>query len=99
MSRDRTTGHDGGLAVCHRQGLQQQLLFVQASEELQALFFLFHADNSAVMLCTIYRPPSQGSAPFTFLTDQLDFVMTTHGCQNIAIVDDMNQYLMRSALN
>ena len=98
VRRDRTTGQGGGVAVCHREGLQLQLLSVQAPEELEAMFFrLLLADKSAVLLCTIYRPPRQGGAPLTFLIDELDSIMAAHACQNIAVVGDMNQHLVSRA--
>ena len=98
VRRDRSTGQGGGVAVCHREGLQLQLLSVQAPAELEALFFrLLLADKGAILLCAIYRPPRQGDAPLTFLTNQLDAIMTAHDCQNIVIVGDMNQHLVNRA--
>lgn len=80
------------MVLCHREGLQLQMLSVPAPEEMEAMFVrLLLADSTFVLLCALYRPRWQGSAPFTFLTDHLDTIMTTHGCQNILIVGDIKK--------
>ncbi|XP_045112274.1 uncharacterized protein LOC123505177 [Portunus trituberculatus] len=57
VRRDRTAGQGGGIALCHREGLQLQLLPVTVPEEMEMLFFrLLLADRTAVLLCPLYRP-------------------------------------------
>ena len=96
--RDRANRQGGGVAVCHREGLQLQQLSVAAPEELEIMFFrlLLH-DKTAVLFCPLYRPQWQHSAPLTFLTDQLDTIMSTHSCQHVIIAGDMNQHLVSRA--
>ena len=60
-------------------------------------FRLLLADKSAVLLCALYRPQWHGSAPLTYLTEQLDTIMATHDCQNTVILGDMNQHLVNRA--
>ena len=96
--RDRASRQGGGIAVCHRESLQLQQLTPQAPEEMEAMFFrLLLDDNTAVLLVALYRPQWQGSAPLTFLTEQLDTIMATHDCQNTVIVGDLNQHLVDRA--
>ncbi|XP_045137182.1 uncharacterized protein LOC123519742 [Portunus trituberculatus] len=98
VRRDRTAGQGGGIALCHREGLQLQLLPVTVPEEMEMLFFrLLLADRTAVLLCPLYRPQWQQGAPLSFLTDQLDTIMATHSCQNTIIVGDLNQHLVNRA--
>lgn len=99
MRRDRAGGRGGGgVAVCHREGLQIQLLTVPVPEEMEVMFFrLLLDDGTAVLLCALYRPQWQGSAPLTFLTDNLDALLVTHGCQHTVIIGDLNQHLVNRA--
>ena len=98
VRRDRANGPGGGVAVCHREGLQLQQLPVAAPEEMEALFFrLLLSDNTSVLVCPLYRPQWQNSAPLTFLTDHLDAILATHDCQNTVIVGDLNQHLVNRA--
>ena len=98
VRRDRPAGQGGGVALCHREGLQLQLLPVTTPEEMEVLFFrLLLADKTAVLLCPLYRPQWQHSAPLSFLTDQLDTIMATHSCQHAIIVGDLNQHLVSRA--
>ena len=98
VRRDRLTGQGGGIALCHRESLQLQLLPVTAPEEMEVLFFrLLLADRTSVLLCPLYRPQWQHSAPLSFLTDQLDTIMAAHTCQNVMIVGDLNQHLVSRA--
>ena len=96
--QDRATGQGGGVAVCHREGLQLQHLSVPAPEEMEVMFFrLLLTDGTAVLLCALYRPQWQGAAPLAFLTDQLDNLLASHDCQNTVIVGDLNQHLVNRA--
>ena len=98
VRQDRIAGMGGGVALCHREGLQMQLLSVPSPEEMEVMFFrLLLADSTAVLLCILYRPQWQGSAPLTFLTEHLDDIMATHDCQNTVIVGDLNQHLVNGA--
>ena len=96
--RDRKNGQGGGVAVCYRECLQIQQLPVLTPQEMEAMFFrLLLADNSAVLLCALYRPQWQGGTPLTFLTEQLDTIMDTHNCQNTVVVGDLNHHLVHRA--
>ena len=96
--RDRANRQGGGVAVCHREGLQIQLIPVPVPEEMEAMFFrLLLADKSAVLLCALYRPRWHGNAPLAYLTDQLDTIMATHDCQHTVILGDLNQHLVNQA--
>ena len=98
MRRDRASGPGGGVALCHREGLQIQLLTVPAPEEMEVMFLrLLLDDGTAVLLCVLYRPQWHGSAPLTFLTDNLDALLHTHGCQHTIIIGDLNQHLVHRA--
>ena len=60
---------------------------------MEAIFFcLLLADNSAVLLCALYRPQWQGGIPLAFLTEKLDTIMDTHNCQNTVVVCDLNHH-------
>ena len=96
--RDRHGGRGGGIAVCHRDGLQIETLPIDVPDVLEILFLrIILADRSAVLLCAAYRPQWQGSAPLTYLTDHLDDIMAAHNCQNVVIVGDLNQHLVMRA--
>ena len=98
IRRDRVGGQGGGIAVCFREGLHAQPLSVQTPDEMETMFLrLILADKSAVLLCALYRPQWQGSAPLTFLTEQLDHIVASHDCQNTLIVGDLNQHLVYRA--
>ncbi len=60
-------------------------------------FRLLLDDGTAVLMCALYRPQWQGSAPLTFLTEHLDTLMTTHRCQHTVVLGDLNQHLVNRA--
>ena len=98
IRRDRHEGQGGGIAVCHKDSLQMQLLQIQMPDMLEMMFFrIILADRGAALLCVTYRPQWQGSAPITFLTEHLDNIMATQNCQNCIIVGDLNQHLIQRA--
>lgn len=96
--RDRHGGQGGGLAVCHREGLQIDFLTVNTPDVLEIMFLrALLEDRGALLLCVMYRPQWQGSEPLTYLTDNLDDIMATHHCQNVVVVGDLNQHLVMRA--
>ena len=96
--QDRASGQGGGVAVCHRDGLQLQQLTIPAPEGMEVMFYrLLLQDETAVLLCALYRPQWQGGGPLAFLTDQLDALMDSHRCQNTVIVGDLNHNLVNRA--
>lgn len=96
-SRLHSLGEEGqdsqaSIALCHHEALQLQLLSITGPEEMEMLFFCLLAEKTTVLLCPLYQPQWQNSAPLSFLTDELDTIMATHSCQN---VEDLNQHLVR----
>ena len=50
------------------------------------------------LLCIgCYRPPSQGTALFDYLTVNIDAMMVANQCDNIMIIGDLNQNTVREA--
>ena len=96
--RDRHGGQGGGLAVCHREGLQIDALAVNTPDPLEMLFLrVILQDRGALLLCVMYRPQWQGSEPLAYLTDNLDNIMAAHNCQNVVVAGDLNQHLVMRA--
>lgn len=96
--RDRHTGQGGGIAVCHRNGLQMDALTTDTPLEMEMMFLrIILEDRSALLLCAMYRPQWQGSAPLTYLTEHLDDLMAAHSCQYAMVVGDLNQHLVARA--
>ena len=96
VTDNKDTG--GGIAVCHRNGLQADVLPVDIPEAMELLFLrVILEDRSALLLCAVYRPQWQGSGPLNYLIDHLDGIMTAHNCQNTVIVGDLNQHLVMRA--
>ena len=61
---DRYSGQRGGIAMCHRDGLQINTLQINVSEIIEILFFcIFLRDRSALLLCATYQPQWQANAP------------------------------------
>ena len=64
---------------------------------MEAMFFCLLTNKTAVLLCALYCPQWQDGAPLTFLTGQLDTILSTHNCQNTIIMCDLNQHLVHRA--
>ena len=96
--QDRPERAGGGVAVCFREGVQAQALQVETPPTTEALFFrVVLANGTALLLCAAYRPPRQGPVILRFLTEQLDGLLTRHGCSHVLIVGDLNHHLERDA--
>ena len=58
---------------------------------LEAIMLKLVGEDGRGKLCVgCYRPPVQGIAPVDYITTNLDRLMTTHRCDNITIVGDLN---------
>ncbi len=98
LRRDRHSGQGGGLAVCHREGLHIDVLEVNTPDAMEMMFFrIILVDRGALLLCAMYRPQWQGSEPLNYLINNLDEIMETNNCHNVAIVGDLNQHLVTRA--
>ena len=79
--------------MCHRDGLQADVLPVNTPDELEIMFArLILTEGSGLLLCAAYRSQWQESNPLVYLTDNLDDIMVSHNCQNVVVVDDLNQH-------
>ena len=82
--------------MCHRDGLQAEVLPVNSPDELEIMFAcLILTDGSDLLLCVSYRAQWQGSNPLVYLTDNLDEIMASHNC--LVVVDDLNQHQVARA--
>ncbi|MPC78093.1 hypothetical protein E2C01_072570 [Portunus trituberculatus] len=88
--RDGRTG--GGVAACFRNGLQTQELSINLPHLMEALFFrIVLRDNSGLLLCVLYRPPTQGR----FALD----LLRRHQCKSVLILGDLNFHLEKQAFD
>ena len=98
IRRDRQGREGGGIAVCHKNNLQIQVLEVNCPTWLEVIFLkVVLSTNNALLLCAHYRPQWQGRAPLDFLSNNLDGLLLQYNCQHIAIVGDLNYHLVQSA--
>ena len=65
--------------------------------DLEMIILKISDKNGKSVLCVgCYRPPSQGTALFDYLTANIDAMMVANQCENI-IVGDLNQNTVREA--
>lgn len=96
--RDRRTGQGGGVAVCHHTSLQVQHLQPNIPDHLEIMFFkMFTSSKEAILIIVCYRPRWQGREPIEYLISNIDTLMLEHGCNNVIIAGDLNQYLIQDS--
>ncbi|MPC38783.1 hypothetical protein E2C01_032299 [Portunus trituberculatus] len=90
VRRDRQRRQEGGIAVCHRDEMQVDILPVDILAVMEIVFLrVILADESGLLLCAAYRPQWQGNAPLNYLSEHLDDIMAAHNCQHVFIVGDL----------
>ena len=101
VRKDRST-QGGGVAFCHKESLNVQVVkpSVPVPQDLELLTLKVTDINGKGLLCIgCYRPPSQGSMLLDFLTENMDSMLTASQCENVILIGDLNQHLVRNAFN
>lgn len=101
LRKDRTT-QGGGVAFCYKETLNVQVIepLVPVPMELELLTLKITDNNGKGLLCVgCYRPPSQGTTLFDYLTVSLDTLMVENQCDNVLIIGDLNLSTAREAFN
>lgn len=88
--KDRST-QGGGAALCHKTSVSVQVVHYPIPENLEIIIFkLTNRNGGSILCCRCYRPPSQGPAVFTFLSDNLDRLLISNKCENVLVFGDLN---------
>lgn len=97
--KDRSS-QGGGVALCHKASLNLVVLDTFIPAELEVIIFKIIGDRGRSILCLgCYRPPGQDTALVDFITDNVDRLMTTHNCENVVILGDLNPPGIRNAFD
>lgn len=91
--KDRST-QGGGVAFCFKDTLNVKVVepCEPVPRDLEVIMLTISDKNGESFLCIgCYRPPSQGTALFDYLTVNLDAIMAENHCENIIIIGDLNQ--------
>ncbi len=83
------------MVVCFPDSLQVNTLPIDIPKML--FLHIILEDKSSLLLCAVYWPQWHGNNPLHYLIDRLDDIMTTHDCQHIVIVGDLNHHLVMRA--
>ena len=90
------------MAFCYKECVNAQVIepSMPVSRELEILALKVIDSESKGLLCIgCYRPPSQGTALLDFLTVNLDSIMTSSQCENVIIIGNLNQHIVRDAFS
>ena len=99
IRRDRST-LGGGVALCHKETLHLQIIETPIPDGLEIIIFkIIDAHGQGTLCCGCYRPPSQGTALFDFLMDNLDQLMMEHKCEHVVILGDLNQHIVQATFD
>lgn len=101
LQRDRST-QGGGVAFCYKETLNVRMIEPPepGSRELELLALKITDNNGKGLLCVgCYRPPSQGTVMFDYLSANLDAMMVANHCDNVLIIGDLNPNTARQAFN
>ncbi|MPC81366.1 hypothetical protein E2C01_075978 [Portunus trituberculatus] len=80
-----------GVAFCYKSSLNAVVLDTPLPAGLEAIMLKLVGDGTRGTLCVgYYRPPSQGTALVDYITTNFDRLMTTHHCDNVIIIGDLN---------
>ena len=90
----------GGVALCYKSSLSVVVLDTLIPAWLEVITFKVIGDGGRGTLCIgCYRPPSQGPALTTYLSDNIDRLMSAHQCNNIIIIGDLNPRGIQAAFD
>ncbi len=90
------------MAFCYKESLSVRVVEppMTAPRELELLMLKVTDTHGKGLLCIgCYRPPSQGAVLLNYLTDNIDNVMMANQCENVVIIGDLNQNIVRDAFN
>lgn len=92
----------GGVTFCYKETLNVRMIEPPepGSRELELLALKITDNNGKGLLCVgCYRPPSQGTVMFDYLSANLDAMMVANHCDNVLIIGDLNPNTARQAFN
>ena len=99
VRKDRST-QGGGVAFCYKTSLNVVVLDTPIPAGLEVILLkVVGAEGRGTLCVGCYRPPSQGTAVLDYLTNNIDSLLTTHHCDNIIIVGDLNPRGVQHAFN
>ena len=90
VRKDRSS-QGGGVAFCFKTILNVVILDTPIPAGLEILLLkITNKDGQGTLCVGCYRPPSQGVALMDFLSENLDHLLTTHRCDSVVILGDLN---------
>ena len=87
--RDRPDGYGGVFVACHDSHVSYSLDLTDCSCEIVACEIKL-ANNTSLIVCSIYRPPSTGEHYLQKLCTELDSIINGHPSSTVWIAGDVN---------
>ena len=91
VRKDRSS-HGGGVAFCYKTLLNVVILDTPIPPWFEILMIkIINKDGHGTLCIGCYRSLSQGAAVMDFLNENLDHLITTHRCDSVIILGDLNR--------